>query len=308
MIKKFSAIALGVACLAGFCACQDGQNTLLELQLSADGQYYSVVSMGEETAETLVIPSSFQGKPIAEISESAFARCTGLKRVEIPSSVKKVGNTAFYQCTALESVVLSSGVEELGEKAFGNCSALRSFSIADSVTSFGESVFFDCTALETTEKDGAYYLGNEQNPYVVLLKTSEEIESCIIENGCKFLYDKCFFNRTALESIYMPNSVVQIGYKTFSGCSSLYGPILSDNVHTVGRYAFENCTALELITIGVKLKKIGAFAFYTCKLSKVYYRGTKEDRSQIEVNAGQNTRLNFNDAANGAKWQFEYAD
>ncbi len=302
-----AALALGVTCIASLAACEfltEETPVLLDMALNADGSGYCVTGIGQETAEDILLPSTYQGKPVTEIGESAFARSTAIKSIEIPSSVKKVGKTAFLQCTALERVQIMSGVEELGEKAFGSCTALKEVSIADSVVSYGESVFYECSALERTEKDGGYYIGNGSNPYTVLMQVNTDVTSYTIENGCCYLYDKSFLGCTALESIYMPDSVVQIGYKAFSNCTSLYGPILSNNVHTIGRYAFENCTGLQVITLGAKIKLIDRFAFYSCKLSCVEYKGTKEDRAKIEINVGYNSKLNINDAANGAKWVY----
>ncbi len=327
-IRKFLAITLGLACMASGSACaftlpsgsqtgaqssvqssseEESQGSaLLDFKVTADGGSYAVTGIGQETGEDIVIPSSYQGKPVKEIAESAFARNATVKSVVIPSSVEKIATTAFLQCTALERVLLNEGVKELGERAFGNCAALKEISLPNTLTTFGNSIFFGCDAMELTEKNGGYYIGNQENPYVIFVKVKDTtLVDCIIENQCKFLYDKCFYNCEKLESISMPNSVVQIGAKAFGGCTSLYGPILSDNIHTIGEFAFEKCTGLQLITLGANIKKIERFAFYSCKLSHVYYKGTKEDRAEIEVNSGQNGKLNMNDAANGAKWHFE---
>ncbi len=58
---------------------------------------------------------------LEEIDERAFSQCKLLKRIVIPSSVKKIGSFAFTGCTSLEEVCLSEGLEVLENTAFNWC-------------------------------------------------------------------------------------------------------------------------------------------------------------------------------------------
>ena len=51
------------------------------------------------------------------LTEYAFSGCSSLTKLELPSSVKKIGYAAFNGCTKLELSV-NSGVEEIGQDAF----------------------------------------------------------------------------------------------------------------------------------------------------------------------------------------------
>ena len=51
----------------------------------------------------LVIPDVVGGLPVTRIESWAFAGCSGLTHVSIPSSVTSVGDNAFKFCTALTS-------------------------------------------------------------------------------------------------------------------------------------------------------------------------------------------------------------
>ena len=75
------------------------------------------------------------------IGEYAFAYCSGLTSLAIPSSVSSIGRAAFYKCSGLTSLSISSGVTMIGEYAFAYCSGLTSLSIPSSVTSIGEEAF-----------------------------------------------------------------------------------------------------------------------------------------------------------------------
>ena len=53
-----------------------------------------------------------------EISQSAFAHCSGLTSVDIPSSVTSIGDSAFDNCSGLTSVDIPNSVTSIGIYAF----------------------------------------------------------------------------------------------------------------------------------------------------------------------------------------------
>ncbi len=60
------------------------------------------------------------------INHGAFAGCTVLKSIEIPSSVTTIGNYVFSGCTSLTSVTIGNSVTSIGSGAFYNCTSLTS--------------------------------------------------------------------------------------------------------------------------------------------------------------------------------------
>ena len=122
----------------------------------------------------------------------------------------------------VNEVIIPNGVTTIRVCAFYGCTSLTSVTIPDSVTTIGEYAFSDCTSLKYNEYHNAYYLGNDNNPYVVLVKAkSKNITSCEINENCKFIHSKAFFKCTSLTNITIPNSVITIGEHAFSKCSSL---------------------------------------------------------------------------------------
>ena len=73
----------------------------LSFQLRFDGKSYSVESCNKDISGDLVIPATYNGKPVTGIGQSAFASCTGLTGVTIPSSVTDIGFYAFNGCSQL---------------------------------------------------------------------------------------------------------------------------------------------------------------------------------------------------------------
>ena len=61
---------------------------------------------------------------VTTIGVSAFSICTGLKNVEIGSSITTINQGAFNGCTALESVIISKSVTTIKNTVFNNCKTL----------------------------------------------------------------------------------------------------------------------------------------------------------------------------------------
>ena len=98
--------------------------------------------------ETIVIPATYNGKPVTKILPYAFTIDMGdegrinttLKEVIIPASIKEICMSAFSNCVALESAVIPDGVEIIGDGAFEWCENLEVV-VPSSVTSIGTGAF-----------------------------------------------------------------------------------------------------------------------------------------------------------------------
>ena len=87
-----------------------------------DGSEHAVSIGNAIYMESIVIPSTYNGKPVTTILPGAFASKDGdnvtLKSIIIPESIVKIGNDAFSFCVALTNLVIPSSVIEIGSYAF----------------------------------------------------------------------------------------------------------------------------------------------------------------------------------------------
>ena len=61
----------------------------------------------EGNAETFVVPSEIENRPVTKVAKSTFDGCNSLVHIEIPDSVISIGESAFAECQNLETVKLS---------------------------------------------------------------------------------------------------------------------------------------------------------------------------------------------------------
>ncbi len=277
----------------------------LKLTPINNGSAYSVTGIGTATDTDIYIASTYNDLPVVSIGEKAFHFCRGLTSITIPDSVTSIGWYAFYGCTSLTSATIGEGVTSIGYSAFANCSGLTSITIPDSVTSIGsyafegcsgltsitipDSVtsigyyaFYRCTNLEYNEYDNAYYLGNENNLYLCLIKPKDKnVTSCTIHENTKFIYSCAFKNCTGLTSITIPDSVTSIGDYAFYGRTSLESVTIGEGVTSIGGGAFSGCTSLTEINFN-------ATAMNDVSLYNYVFYNAGQNGDGITVNIGAN--------------------
>ena len=215
-----------------------------------------VVRCIDKTVESVVIPSTYKGKPIeriifedcsslssvtipdsvTSIGSSAFSGCYGLESITIPDSVTSIGNDAFRNCSSLTEITIPRGVKKIADYTFGGCSSLTSVTMFEGVTDIGRCAFEDCSGL-----------------------------TCIvIPSSVTSLGYGAFHGCSGLTSIMIPEGVTRISTLAFSGCSGLTSITIPKGVTYIGSYAFGGCSGLTSVTIPVGVLKIGNSAFKGC--------------------------------------------
>lgn len=151
-----SAPAIGAASLLGVQASaadtvtfEQYGNLYYTIGQEGGSSYASVRFCEPKTVGEVVIPATLGGYPVKGIGSYAFATCTEVISVIIPTSVEWIGSTAFYGCKSLTQITLPNGLKEIEDWAFFKCSALESVVLPNTLVSIGDGAFMDCSALKS---------------------------------------------------------------------------------------------------------------------------------------------------------------
>lgn len=154
--------------------------------------------------------------------------------VRLPSTVVTVGN--FSGCTEITEIVLPEGVQTIEGLAFFGCVKLQKINIPNSVTMIGgDDPFEGCESLQTETEGGIRYLDGWA------LGAAEEVAELRFRDGTRGIVPNAFAEYGA-EKIFVPESVICIGWGAFSQCTGLKEitlPYLGITRETAGAAAFE---------------------------------------------------------------------
>ena len=145
---------------------------------------------------------------VTAIGKSAFQECVKLSSITLSKAITTVSSNAFNGCTSLTTVDLSTSCQTIEASAFIGCSNLTTVTISDKITYVNAYAFMDCTKLEYTVENGGKYLGNKNNPHLVLACAEAlDIESCIVNDNTKLIADRAFAYCSDLETVTLGKSV-----------------------------------------------------------------------------------------------------
>lgn len=242
-------------------------------QLNDDAQTYKVTGVESGTETNLVIPSTYNGKPVTAIGEYAFYNYGSIRNLTIPESIKTIEAYAFENCYGLvdvyymgnmadwcgiefsnncatpmlyakniyidneligEKLVIPNGVTRIETFAFNSFSSIVKVVLPASVKSIGKHAFGDCHNLTDV-----YYTGELADWCSIVFDNS----------AANPLYNTCnlYINNERIVDLVLPDTVTRINEFAFCRLNSIISLTISDKVISIDRSAFSYCKNLKEI-------------------------------------------------------------
>ena len=147
------------------------------------------------------------------------------------------------------SVSIGEGITSLGSGAFSGMTALVSASIPNSIRAVGGNAFASSSSLQYNKYNRVNYLGNDTNPYLVLVSSTERITSYEVHPDTKIIAEYAFCDSTALRSITFPDGLLVIENSVFANCPKLTALDIPASVINIGAGIAAGCTSISSLTV-----------------------------------------------------------
>ena len=209
------------------------------------------------------------------IGESAFGSCNNLTSVTMPQGLRFIDSNAFTACENLQEAVLPQSLEYIGYGAFNGCSQLSAVTIPAAVHYIGSAAFASCTSLSAIDVDpananflsdhGVLYTGDGHK--LIQYPCARPDKHYSVLNSTDSIGDHAFAYSTAIKSVYLPQSLKDLGYQPFVA-TSLERVVIDEGLEVIPQYAFYDSEFLQSVYLPSTIKTIEPMAFvYTFSLS-----------------------------------------
>ena len=207
---------------------------------------------------------------VTKIESMAFQNCIALESIDFPAGLKYIGEKAFYHCVSLLRADIPDGVSSIDHQAFSSCDNLQFVTIPDCISFVGQQAFSYCPCLQYNVYGNAAYLGNTQNPFVLLVKVTDTYATSVTIPKSTKIIASFSFDYSHVAAIEIPASVTVIESYAFENCSELTSVIFeADSALTIIEdNAFENCRSLATIEIPANVTRIDNDVFRDCDYLK----------------------------------------
>lgn len=243
----------------------------------ADGESYKVTdtkSVNGRKTEYLVVPSTYNDKPVVEIADQAFYYSTlNPKHLVLPDSIQIVGSKVLYPY--IETITIGKGLKTIADAAFGT--GFGGYEELRQITISEDNPYFKMVDGVMYTKDGKTLIkypaelegteftidSNVETIWSYAFEATQNLTVVVIpDNVTTMMHDA--FNESHIQSIDIGLGIKTIPESAFAG-SHLHNVKLEGNIEKIERYAFSACRNLKTVVFGSNVLSIGHGAFDSCR-------------------------------------------
>lgn len=194
----------------------------------------------QREAERVLNMPSFQNTGISNFSalqyfinaalpSNAFERCTSLKTVVLPTTLKNLPIFCFRYSNLIELPYgLPNGLLSIGNQAFMGCTNIKLLSLPEGITRIGEYTFQQCTSLALTT----------------------------LPNNIETIGTNAFIGCSKLKLTSLPESLTTLGERALRNCTNVALTTLPSKLKYIGPYALTSTkiTDIKILNTSEKIQ------------------------------------------------------
>ncbi len=206
-------------------------------------------------------------KGVIEIGDECFKNCNSLKKITILEGLETIGSNAFSR-TGVKKIALPESIVYIGYEAFADCHSLREINLPNSIQYIGQNSLQNTVYVGdiVADDDGCIYVG-----HILLNYRDRGCEKIKVKNGTRVIAGGVFEGEKNIKEVYLPNSINEIGEKTFCFCLNLEKVDFEEGigVEDIRILTFAGCEKLDSIDLPKSIKRIKWNAFTGCDFENI---------------------------------------
>ena len=119
---------------------------------------------------------------------------------------------------------------------------------------------------------GVEYKGNR----LLHCRNKELQGEYVVKEGTEVICNRAFMNRTSVNKISLPTSVLAIGESAFSGCKSLEHINIPEGIKELKKTTFSECENLKSLTLPSSIETVDNIAFDNKGLEELEFNSVPE--------------------------------
>ena len=183
---------------------------------------------------------------LKKIEDNAFSEVNYVEEINLPNSLVEIksvpkciqynvydnanylGNKTnpYLYCvsavnTDIDHCYINEETKFIGEYAFRCCNNLLDLTIPNGIQRIEYYAFADCDNIKYNLYKNVRYLGNEENPYLVVVGSEYDLKHYELAETTKIIMKNEYYIFKNIISIIIPKNVIYIEEMTFANCSKL---------------------------------------------------------------------------------------